>query len=44
MEHAYAEPQSAEEILGVDGLPLEEEDEPLGWFVSLLIESNANDE
>jgi hypothetical protein len=44
MGHAYAESQSAEEILGVDGLPIEDEGEPLGWFVSLLIESNANEE
>jgi hypothetical protein len=44
MEHGYARPQSAEETFGVDGIPIEEEDEPLGWFVSLLLESNANEE
>ena len=30
-----------EDVLVVDALPLEEEDQPLGWLVSLLAESNA---
>ena len=30
-----------DEVLVVDALPLEEDDQPLGWLVSLLAESNA---
>lgn len=30
-----------EDVLVVDALPLEEDDQPLGWLVSLLAESNA---
>jgi len=31
------------EVVVVDALPLEEDDEPLGWLVSLLAESNASE-
>jgi hypothetical protein len=38
--HSAAEP---EDVLVVEGLTLqEEEDEPLGWLISLLVEENAN--
>jgi hypothetical protein len=38
--HFAAEP---EDMLVVDGLPLEEEeDEPLAWLISLLLEENAS--
>ena len=30
-----------EDVVVVDALPLEEEDQPLGWLISLLAESNA---
>ena len=29
-----------DEVVVVDALPLEEEDQPLGWLVSLLAETN----
>ena len=32
-----------EEVLVVEALPLEDEDEPLGWLVSLLAETNASE-
>jgi len=32
-----------DDVLVVEALPLEEEDEPLGWLVSLLAESNASE-
>jgi hypothetical protein len=32
-----------DEVLVVDALPIEEEDEPLGWLVSLLAETNASE-
>jgi len=32
-----------DDVLVVDALPLEEEDQPLGWLVSLLAESNASE-
>jgi hypothetical protein len=32
-----------DDVLVVDALPLEEEDGPLGWLVSLLAESNARE-
>ena len=31
-----------DDVLVVETVPLEEEDEPLGWLVSLLAESNAD--
>ena len=33
-----------EEVIVVEALPLEDEDEPLGWLVSLLAETNAGEE
>ena len=30
-----------DEVVVVDALPLEEEDQPLGWLISLLAETNA---
>jgi hypothetical protein len=32
-----------DEVLVVDEYALEEEDEPLGWLVSLLVEHNASE-
>lgn len=39
-QHFDLEP---DDVLVVEALPLEEEDEPLGWLVSLLAESNAGE-
>lgn len=38
--HFDLEPQ---EVFVVEALPLEEEEQPLGWLVSLLAESNASE-
>lgn len=38
--HVEVEP---EEVLVVEALALEEEDEPLGWLVSLLAEVNVSE-
>jgi len=32
-----------DDVLIVEALPIEEEDEPLGWLVSLLTETNASE-
>ncbi len=32
-----------DEVLAVEVLPLEEEEEPLAWLVSLLVEFNASE-
>jgi hypothetical protein len=32
------------DVLVVESSPVAEEDEPLGWLISLLVESNANED
>jgi hypothetical protein len=32
-----------EEVLDLEELPVEEEDEPLGWLISLLVEANTSE-